>query len=749
MVCVASVGISLSGSRRVPEGTTAALLAQKGPFRLSTRMKGDLRRWGRICRRAGARVAMPLGAGGRMVGAILLGDRFLNAEYGEDDFALLDALGRHLAVTIYSQSLVDEVGASNFQLNRKVVELETLYQAGLNLGSSLEASNVIEEVLALAVGVVDARAGFLLLKDRVGGRLRLVNQVGCEGREGLFEDASLRRRMYRVTREESPVRLTPDQLPKGLAEAGALIAPLGTVGCIGVVDKETRSGVEAFSVAEAQLLELMGQQAGAALVNAQLYQDMLGVKVQNENILSSVGNGVLSTDLRGRVIQYNPAVERIFGDNLNLNARSCSAFLKDQGCVETARAVLASLKDGESRIVEGERVADRGIVLNGRISPLKNDEGTVAGVVVALEDLSEEMRLRSMFKAYVSDQVVDAMVEGDGMPSLGGEERDVTVLCADIRKSTNLLTRIGAEEMVSLLNDCFTRLNELIFENDGTLDKYMGDGFMVVYGAPLSHEDDTERAVRTAVAMRDEVARFNRGKPEPVPLAFGMSRGRVVAGNVGSIRRMEYTCIGPAVVQAARLCDAAAAGQILVDDSIEQTVGGRFSFEDAGWRSLAGVGNIQTHWVVGEGTRKRSRQAVNEKETSPSVDLSIPMLPEMELAATKTAEAVATFMELTQDQTEEIKLAMIEACINAFEHSQSKDQKVRINFEIGDDALTIHIADSGEGFDPDDTKKSVEARRASGESKRGWGLLIMEELMDEVKIESGSAGTSITMVKNR
>ena len=325
VVCVASVGISLSGSRRVPEGTTAALLAQKDPLRLSTRMEGDLRRWGRICRRAGARVAMPLGAGGRLVGAILLGNRFLNAEYGEDDFALLDALGRHLAVTIYSQSLVDEVGASNFQLNRKVVELETLYQAGLNLGSSLEASNVIEEVLALAVGVVDARAGFLLLKDRVGGRLRLVNQVGCEGREGLFEDASLRRRMYRVTREESPVRLIPDQLPKGLAEAGALIAPLGTVGCIGVVDKETRSGVEAFSVAEAQLLELMGQQAGAALVNAQLYQDMLGVKVQNENILSSVGNGVLSTDLRGRVIQYNPAVERIFGDNLNLNARSCSA----------------------------------------------------------------------------------------------------------------------------------------------------------------------------------------------------------------------------------------------------------------------------------------------------------------------------------------------------------------------------------------------------------------------------------------
>ncbi len=327
---------------------------------------------------------MPLATGGCLVGVLLLGARFLVEAYTDDDLALIDALGRHLAVTIYSQRLVDEVGASNFQLNRKVVELETLYQAGLSLGSSLEASNVIEEVLALAVGVVDARAGFLFLKERAGGRLRLVNEIGYAGREPLFDDLSLKRRMNKVTREEAPVRLTPAQLPKGMAEAGALIAPLGTVGCIGVVDKETRSGVESFSDSEAQLLELMGQQAGSALVNAQLYQDMLAVKVQNENILSSVGSGVLSTDLRGRVIQYNPAVERIFGDGLNLNARSCSAFLKDQGCVDTARAVLASLKDGESRQVEGERVFDRGIVLDARISSLKNEEGRILGVVVAL-----------------------------------------------------------------------------------------------------------------------------------------------------------------------------------------------------------------------------------------------------------------------------------------------------------------------------------------------------------------------------
>jgi serine/threonine-protein kinase RsbW len=123
------------------------------------------------------------------------------------------------------------------------------------------------------------------------------------------------------------------------------------------------------------------------------------------------------------------------------------------------------------------------------------------------------------------------------------------------------------------------------------------------------------------------------------------------------------------------------------------------------------------------------------------------MLPEMEIAATKTAEAVGMFAGLTVDQTEEVKLAIIEACINAFEHSHSTDETVRVNFEIEDDGITIQISDRGQGFIPDDARRRIAERRSEGQKTRGWGLTIMEELMDNVLVESSDEGTTITMVK--
>ena len=137
------------------------------------------------------------------------------------------------------------------------------------------------------------------------------------------------------------------------------------------------------------------------------------------------------------------------------------------------------------------------------------------------------------------------------------------------------------------------------------------------------------------------------------------------------------------------------------------------------------------------------------EEKPKDVDLVIPMIPEMELTATKAAEGVGQFMGLARDQIEEIKMALIEACINAIEHSQSKDGRISIGFDIGDDELTIQISDRGHGFDLEAAREELHKRRASGESRRGWGLTIMQELMDKVEVESGEQGTTITMVKRR
>ncbi len=135
-------------------------------------------------------------------------------------------------------------------------------------------------------------------------------------------------------------------------------------------------------------------------------------------------------------------------------------------------------------------------------------------------------------------------------------------------------------------------------------------------------------------------------------------------------------------------------------------------------------------------------------KNSSDVDLVIPMIPEMELTASTTAEAVGNFMRLNADQIDEIKIALIEACINSFEHSQSKNRRVNINFEISSEQLTIQISDEGQGFDLDQVRTEIKDRRDKNE-KRGWGLKIMQELMDEVRVESGDKGTTITMVKYR
>ena len=137
------------------------------------------------------------------------------------------------------------------------------------------------------------------------------------------------------------------------------------------------------------------------------------------------------------------------------------------------------------------------------------------------------------------------------------------------------------------------------------------------------------------------------------------------------------------------------------------------------------------------------------EEKPRDVDLIIPMIPEMELTATKTAEAVGEFMKLDADKIEEIKMALIEACINAFEHSQSADRRVSITFDIGVDELTIHITDQGKGFDVAKARAELKARHESGRHRRGWGLTLMEEMMDEVEVESSEQGTCITMVKRR
>ena len=131
------------------------------------------------------------------------------------------------------------------------------------------------------------------------------------------------------------------------------------------------------------------------------------------------------------------------------------------------------------------------------------------------------------------------------------------------------------------------------------------------------------------------------------------------------------------------------------------------------------------------------------------VDLKIPMLQDMEVAATKTAEAMAEYLSFDEDQTDEIKLALIVATLNAFEHSKSKDRFVEIKFEANNDELTIKIHDSGGGFDTEEVEIPDINKKIKSDYKRGWGMQLMEQLMDSVEVIRDENGCTIVMTKRR
>ncbi len=209
------------------------------------------------------------------------------------------------------------------------------------------------------------------------------------------------------------------------------------------------------------------------------------------------------------------------------------------------------------------------------------------------EQIRQEERMRSRLERFHSPQIIDLILKG------GQEAKDnfmepkdltATILFTDINGFTRLSEQLPPRDVNIILNQYFSRMTDIIFKYDGTLDKYIGDGLMAVFGAPMGKEDDAERAIRAAKEMVKELkALMKETKDERrFTIRIGMNTGRVVAGNIGSPRRLDYTVIGDAVNIASRLESIAQPNQVLIGEETYRLVKDKFDIRAVGRKKVKG-----------------------------------------------------------------------------------------------------------------------------------------------------------------
>jgi class 3 adenylate cyclase len=250
---------------------------------------------------------------------------------------------------------------------------------------------------------------------------------------------------------------------------------------------------------------------------------------------------------------------------------------------------------GETRLVAARRWRDLAPP-SPRSDELGDLERALTSMAEGLErgeaEIAREAKLRGDLGRFVSGALVDALVRGDHPLALGGKRAEVSVLFADVVGFTPLAEARSAEEVVALLNELFSVLTEIVFRHGGTVDKFVGDCIMAVFGAPVPAADHARRALAAAEDMMRFLEAANDEWREKydveIRLGIGVNSGEAIVGNIGSQKRMEYTVIGDVVNVAARLEAIAAPNQVLVAEGTQRLVGDAFSLRRLGDKRLTG-----------------------------------------------------------------------------------------------------------------------------------------------------------------
>ena len=387
------------------------------------------------------------------------------------------------------------------------------------------------------------------------------------------------------------------------------------IGVTQLINKQKGS----FSASDEEFMRAFNIQAGIALENARLFESVLLEKQYQKDILQSLSDAVISTDMEGRIVTINDAALELLGcpltgdasirDNKilwekhlvgrlvwevvpieNLQFRledslktGAKHYVPEQSLMvglyyvpgeseESEEYILVlpnstnpevfipwnQLLTPQSQLIHSSEVEPIERSINLTVNPLTNPEGGVRGGLVVLEDISQEKRLKNTMYRYLNPHVAEEVMALGEDSLMVGERKEVTILFSDIRGYTTLTENLGAAEVVSLLNQYFETMVEAVFNYEGTLDKFIGDALMAVFGAPLPlTENHAWQAVQAALDMRQRLKEFNERRivqEQPqIKIGIGISSGEVVSGNIGSRKRMDYTVIGDGVNLSSRL----------------------------------------------------------------------------------------------------------------------------------------------------------------------------------------------------
>jgi len=484
----------------------------------------------------------------------------------------------------------------------EMVRLQALESIGGIVNSSLELDYVLQIVMDSMIQITGAERAFLMLRDE-RGELSMRTARNWE-RETLEPDefAISTTILNRVAATGRPVLTTnASEDPRFIGQESIVVNNLRSILCVpmfvkdqlvGVIyaDNRIRSGL--FTQKELSLLAAFSNQAAVAIENARLFEsvrntlsEVTRLKNLMDNVFSSIASGVLTSDVEDRILLCNQAAELILGRSAEeLVGSTISVSL--QPLAAELSPHLANVLSTDQPVMDLElspTLGERGRVdLHFNLSPLKNNLQATQGVAIVVEDLTEKKRLegqRRLFERMVSPKVIEQL-SPDQM-ALGGHRTEISVLFADLRGFSSFSESVQPEELVAVLNRYLAMAADAILDEEGTIDKFLGDAVMAWFNAPIPQEDHALRAVRTALAIQGALPDVVRSLPRHQALSFGIGIhiGDAVLGLIGTEKRLEYTAIGDSVNTARRIQENAAAGQVLISQPVLDRLKDKIIFE--------------------------------------------------------------------------------------------------------------------------------------------------------------------------